>query len=168
MSYFWPRASNDFGASHFGIMGFNHFFYCLWLFSKEGCTIWTCSVLKSLKRDIHFDCRHLELWNAYIVNLVFIVLNVRDGTESKYPSFVFLSIFDEISCITLCMYHGLNRFPEIGGKVIGSVADPIWFRVVRLNRLTVTCYFNILWKFNNLVSVRPNYLISMEYLWQWS
>ena len=27
-----------------------------------------------------------------IINLVFIVLRVRDGTESKYPSVVFLSI----------------------------------------------------------------------------
>ena len=29
---------------------------------------------------------------ACIITLVFIVLNVRDGTESKYPSIVFLSI----------------------------------------------------------------------------
>ena len=28
-----------------------------------------------------------------IITLVFIVLNVRDGTESKYPSIVFLSIY---------------------------------------------------------------------------
>ena len=27
-----------------------------------------------------------------MISLVFIVLNVRDGTESKYPSVVFLSI----------------------------------------------------------------------------
>ena len=29
---------------------------------------------------------------ACIITLVFIVLNVRNGTESKYPSIVFLSI----------------------------------------------------------------------------
>ena len=28
-----------------------------------------------------------------IISKVFIVLNDRDGTESKYPSFVFLSIY---------------------------------------------------------------------------
>ena len=31
-------------------------------------------------------------------NLVFIVLNVRDGTESKYPLIVFLSIHCHIQC----------------------------------------------------------------------
>ena len=36
-----------------------------------------------LKSNIYFDCRHLELCNACIVSLVFIVLNVRDGTESR-------------------------------------------------------------------------------------
>ena len=35
---------------------------------------------------------YMELWNACIISLVFIVLNVRDGTDSKYPSTVFLSI----------------------------------------------------------------------------
>ena len=34
---------------------------------------------------------------ACIITLVFIVLNVRDGTESKYPSIVFLSIVKPIS-----------------------------------------------------------------------
>ena len=46
-----------------------------------------------LKLNIQFDCRYLELWNACIISLVFIVLNVRDGAESKYPSIVFLSIY---------------------------------------------------------------------------
>ena len=46
-----------------------------------------------LKLNIRFDCRYLELWNAFIICLVFIVLNVRDRTESKYPSIVFLSIY---------------------------------------------------------------------------
>ena len=45
-----------------------------------------------LKSNIQFDCRYLELLNACIIGLVLIVLNVRDGTESKYPSIVFLSI----------------------------------------------------------------------------
>ena len=45
-----------------------------------------------LKSNIHFDCRYLELFNTCIISLVFIVLNVRDGTESKYPSIVLLSI----------------------------------------------------------------------------
>ena len=46
-----------------------------------------------LKLNIQFDCRYLELLNSCIIGLVFIVLNVRDGTESKYPSIVFLSIY---------------------------------------------------------------------------
>ena len=36
----------------------------------------------------------MELWNACIFILVYIVLNVRDGTDSKYPSIVFLSIYE--------------------------------------------------------------------------
>ena len=44
------------------------------------------------KPNIHFDCRYLELLNACKPSLVFMVLNVRGGTESKYPSLVFLSI----------------------------------------------------------------------------
>ena len=43
---------------------------------------------------MHFDCRYLELWNACIFRLDYIVLNVRDGIESEYPSIVFLSIYD--------------------------------------------------------------------------
>ena len=33
-----------------------------------------------------------------MISLVFIVLNVRDGLESKYPSIVFLSIFVIFAC----------------------------------------------------------------------
>ena len=58
------RASNDFGASHYGIQTI-----------KNG-----------------FDCRYLELLNACILRLIYIVLNVRDGIESEYPSIVSLSI----------------------------------------------------------------------------
>ena len=99
VSYLWLRASNDFGASHYGIqtikMGFNHF-WMLVTFQYRGlhhlgmyCTLIIEAWLKS---NIHFNCRYLELWHACIISLVFIVLNVREGTESKYPSIVFLSI----------------------------------------------------------------------------
>ena len=44
------------------------------------------------KSSIHFDCRYMEVRNACIISSVFIILNVRDGTESKYPSIVFQSI----------------------------------------------------------------------------
>ena len=57
------------------------------------CTL-TIEVL--LKSNIHFDWRYLKLWNACIISLVFIVLNVRDWTESNYPSIVFLSIYSLI------------------------------------------------------------------------
>ena len=100
MSYLWLRDSNDFGASHYVIqtikIGFNHF-WMLVTFQYRGllhldmyCTLIIEAWLKS---NIHFNCRYLELWNACIISLVFIVLNVRDGTESKYPSIVFLSIY---------------------------------------------------------------------------
>ena len=93
------RASNDFGASQCGIqtikMGFNHFLMFV-TFQYRGlhhldmyCTLITEAWLQS---NIHFDCRYLELWNTCIINLVLIVLNVRGGTESKYPSIVFMSI----------------------------------------------------------------------------
>ena len=45
-----------------------------------------------LELNIQFDCRYMELLNACIIGLDFIVLNVRCGTESKYPSIVILSI----------------------------------------------------------------------------
>ena len=97
VSYLWLSASNDFGASHYGIqtikMGFNHF-WMLVTFQYRGlhhldmyCTLIIEAWLKS---NIHFDCRYLEIWNACIISFVFIVFNVRDGTESKYPSIVFI------------------------------------------------------------------------------
>ena len=45
--------------------------------------------LTYFKLNIHFDCRYVGLWNACIISLVFIVLNVRDRTESIYPSIIF-------------------------------------------------------------------------------
>ena len=100
MPFVWMSASNDFGTSNYGIqtikMGFNHFwmfvtFQYRWLHHLDMyCTL----IIEAwLNLNIQFDCRYLELWNACIIGLVFIVLNVRDGTESKYPSIVFLSIF---------------------------------------------------------------------------
>ena len=67
---------------------------CLWLFSIEGCTIWKCAVLTIIKTWLEWNihCRYLELWNACLNSLVFIALNVRYRTESKFPSIVFLSI----------------------------------------------------------------------------
>ena len=113
MPYLWLRASNDFGASHYGIqtikMSFNHF-WMLVTFQYRGllyldmyCTLIIEAWLKS---NIHFDCRYQELWNACIISLVFIVLNVRDGIESKYPSIVFLSIIQKDK--SQCM-----RFPRM-------------------------------------------------------
>ena len=99
MSYLCLRASKDFEPSHYGIqtikMGFNHFRMHV-TFQYRGlhhldmyCTL----IIEAwLKLNIHFDCRYLEVWNACIISLVFLVLNVRDGIESKYPSIVFLSI----------------------------------------------------------------------------
>ena len=49
-----------------------------------------CTVLRSLKRGLNQT--FILVRNAYIIILVFSVLNVRDGTEPKYPSIAFLSI----------------------------------------------------------------------------
>ena len=54
----------------------------------------TLSIEAWLKLNVHFDCRYLELRNACTFRLVYIVLNVRDGIESKYTSIVFLIIFE--------------------------------------------------------------------------
>ena len=97
--YFWGRASNDFGASRYGIqtikIGFNYFWTFV-TFQYRGLhhlELHSTYIIEAwLKSSLHFDCRYLQLWNACIINLVFIVLNVRDRTEPKYPSIVFLSI----------------------------------------------------------------------------
>ena len=88
------RASNDFGDSHYGIqtikMGFNYFEGLRTFGHLElHCTL---SIEALHKLNMHFDCGYLELLNACIFGLVYIVLNVRDRTESKCPSIVFLSI----------------------------------------------------------------------------
>ena len=82
-------------------MGFNHFLMFV-TFQYRGlhhldmyCTLITEARLKS---HIHFDCRYLELCNACIIHLVFIVFYVRAETESKYPSIVFLSIYKALPC----------------------------------------------------------------------
>ena len=72
-------------------MGFNH---CLmfatlnkWLNHLElSCTL---TIETWLKSSMHFDCKYLGLRNVCTFSLVYIVLDVRDGTESKYPSIVF-------------------------------------------------------------------------------
>ena len=53
----------------------------------------TLIIEAGLKSNIHFGCRYLELWNACRISWISIVLNVRDGNKSIYPSIVFLSIF---------------------------------------------------------------------------
>ena len=88
-----------FWVSNYGIrtikMGFNQ----IWMFvtfryrGLHHLDLYCTLIIEVwLKLNIQFDCRYLELWNACIIGLVFIALNVRDGTESKYPSIVFLSI----------------------------------------------------------------------------
>ena len=40
---------------------------------------------------MHFDSRYLELLNACIFKLIYVLLNVGNGIEFQYPSIVFLS-----------------------------------------------------------------------------
>ena len=47
-----------------------------------------------------------------MISLVFIVLNVREGSESKYPSIVFLSIFSNPSVLTYLLCAQKNRLIE--------------------------------------------------------
>ena len=49
----------------------------------------TLTIETWLKSNMHFECKYLELLNASIFRLVFSVLNVRDGLESKYPLMFF-------------------------------------------------------------------------------
>ena len=74
------------------IMGFNHFWMFV-TFQNRGLHHLDMYCTLIIESSIHFDCRYLELWNTCIICLVFIVLNVIDGTESKYPSIIFLSIY---------------------------------------------------------------------------
>ena len=71
----------------------------------ECLTIWNCTEAW-LKLNIQFDCRYLELWNASIFMIVYIVLNVIDGLESEYPSTVFLSI-GSYKCWLACILSRL-------------------------------------------------------------
>ena len=74
----------------------------------------TLIIKACLKSTIHFDCKYLQLRIACIISLVFIVLNVRDGTESTYPFIVFLSIVS-IFCDSLHTVHGFN-YGFLGGS----------------------------------------------------
>ena len=58
------------------------------------CTLTTGACLKL---SMHFDCRYLELRNACIYRLVYIVSKVRNAPESEYRSIDFLSIFSLLS-----------------------------------------------------------------------
>ena len=80
-----------------------------------------------LKSTIHFDCRYLELWNACIINLVFNVLNVREGTESRYPSIVFLSIS-----------HSSYRT-----SAILKYFCPLWSKVIQFSPFITLCLGSI-------------------------
>ena len=48
--------------------------------------------------------------HACIISLVFIVFNVRDGTESKYPPIVFLSIFAFLISLNASISDGIFIF----------------------------------------------------------
>ena len=55
------------------------------------------------------------MWNyGCIISLVFIVLNVGDGTESKYPSIVFLSIC-VMPCLVCAFISTLSLFASTYG-----------------------------------------------------
>ena len=59
-------------------------------------------------------------------SLVFIVLNVRDGTESKYPSIVFLSVFP-------VWFHLVNFFVILWDLKFVSIHQIIFFQYLKLN-----------------------------------
>ena len=49
----------------------------------------TLTIETLLKSNMYFYSSYLELCNACVFGLVYIVLDIRDGMESKYPSIVF-------------------------------------------------------------------------------
>ena len=67
-----------------------------------------------LKLNMHFDCRYLELRNACILRLSYIVLNVRDGMEYNYPSVV----FSEYISYNNCLGNIQNTKSEIDSEVV--------------------------------------------------
>ena len=146
MLLFWPRASNDFGASHYGIqtikMGFNQLLMFV-TFQYRGlhhldmyCTLITEVWHKS---NIHFDGRYLELWNAYIMNLIVIVFNVRDGIKSKYPSIVFLSI-RAVSNKSDCRSRGREFYPGSRSLIMKLFIPPFSSPpMLQEGLLSVTC-----------------------------
>ena len=92
------RTSNHFGVSHYGIQTIKMgliIILCLRILYRELKQLellYTLTIEAWLISNMHFDCRYLERWNACILGLVYIVLNVRDGMDSKYPSIGFLVI----------------------------------------------------------------------------
>ena len=90
-----------------------------------------------------------RLGQISFINLDYCLLwkNARDQLE--------LSISIGVDC-TVIPYSEILTY-----SITCPVADPEW---VCLNPLPVDYFFNILWKWNNLVSMRPNNFIFMEYL----
>ena len=90
--------------------GFNHFWMFVTSVSMHHLDLYCSLIIEAwLKTNIRFDCRYLELWNACIISLLYIVLNVRDGTESKYHSIVFLSIHKWSTFLSLHNSYGLMQ-----------------------------------------------------------
>ena len=73
----------------------------------------TLSIGTWLNLNIHFDCRYPELRNNMYMLISLCFLNVRDGSESKYPSFVFLVIF---SCILYVECFLIHTYRQIKSK----------------------------------------------------
>ena len=65
------------------------------------CTLTIEAWLKLIK---HFDSRYLELLNACILILVYMLLNVRNGINFKYPSIV---IYQSPLILTESFQHNL-------------------------------------------------------------
>ena len=58
-----------------------------------------------IKISMHFDSNYMELWNACIFRLAYILLNVRDEMESKYPwSELFFWVYHPKSLILLIVH----------------------------------------------------------------
>ena len=142
-------------------MGFNHFWMFL-TFQYRGlhhldmyCTL---IIEVWLKSNIHFECRYLELWNTCIITLFFIVSNVRDGTESKYPSIVFLSILLSFTCSPQNVHSVLAS--SLVFNLSASCHPSVWQRVQQSSnhkQIMILCVDFTCWR-KNLVYTKLSWL----------
>ena len=108
------------------------------------------------KSNIHFDCRNLELLNACKPSLVFIALNVRGETESKYPSF-FWVLFTLLLWLSRLVW-ALHEDKPWGYKLFLAQLNWAWsfnsHKTKLLKNTDCSCFQTLDVAFNMLINVK--------------